>query len=142
MYRQICPSKNNKNFIRSIGLPEHLKELQEKLRLEEEEKVRQQLLDQSLVQVNFTCNEEHCMDKTHSVLLHVSWPAQVNRSMRNDFFRKTHLWIPFSMRLFTKLRKPILRLILVRAVESLLANIWWNICCRPAANDLFCMFSK
>jgi hypothetical protein len=50
MYRRI-DSTHSAHFIRTIDLPQHLKELQRKLKLEEEERERKQRFEQELVKV-------------------------------------------------------------------------------------------
>jgi hypothetical protein len=53
MYRQVMPEKN-RHFIRSLDLPQNLKDLHQRLKTEEEERERQHRHEQELVKVDLT----------------------------------------------------------------------------------------
>ena len=50
MYRKVDLA-DNKHFIRTLELPQHLKDLYTKLKIEEEERERKQRYDQELIKV-------------------------------------------------------------------------------------------
>ncbi|KAI1718547.1 ubiquitin carboxyl-terminal hydrolase domain-containing protein [Ditylenchus destructor] len=70
IYRKIDPAAN-KSFIRTVDLPQHLIELNEKLAMEEKDKIKRQRFEEDHIKVHYICNDEtSILEEPKTTMIH------------------------------------------------------------------------